>query len=93
VAVGRGVLVGPPANAWPIVVITALVDIIISRVLYYVALRRLDMNVFTILLTLSPVVTILWSLLLFNTVPGLQQFAGGAAVLAGVMVVTWPRKQ
>lgn len=93
VAAGRGVLVGPPANAWPIVVITALVDIIISRVLYYVALRRLDMNIFTILLTLSPVVTIVWSLLLFDTLPGLQQFAGGAAVLAGVMVVTWPRKR
>jgi drug/metabolite transporter (DMT)-like permease len=93
VAAGRGVLVWPPANAWPIVVTTALVDIIISRVLYYIALRRLDMNVFTILLTLSPVVTIVWSLLLFSTLPGPQQFAGGAAVLAGVMVVTWPRKR
>jgi drug/metabolite transporter (DMT)-like permease len=92
VAAGRGVLVWPQADAWRIVILTAVVDIIISRVLFYVALRRLNMSIHTILLTLSPVATILWSWLLFAALPGPQQLIGGAAVLAGVMLVTWPRR-
>jgi drug/metabolite transporter (DMT)-like permease len=92
VAAGRGVLVWPQAAAWPIVILTAVVDIIISRVLFYVALRRLNMSIHTILLTLSPVATILWSWWLFDALPGPQQLLGGAAVLAGVLVVTWPRR-
>jgi drug/metabolite transporter (DMT)-like permease len=92
VAAGRQVLTWPAANAWPIVLLTALVDIVISRVLFYVALRRLNMSMHTIILTLSPVATILWSLILFDTLPGFQQWIGGAAVLIGVMIVTWPRR-
>lgn len=92
IAAGRQVLVLPPTNAWPIVILTAAVDIVISRVLFYVALRRLNMSIHTILLTLSPVATILWSQLLFGTTPGLQQLIGGMGVLLGVMLVTWPRR-
>jgi len=91
-AAARGVLTWPAVNGWPIVLLAAAVDVILSRVLYYVALRRLRLNTHTILLTLSPVVTILWSLLLFDTLPGLQQLLGGAAVLTGVLLVTWPRR-
>lgn len=92
VAAGRGVLVWPHAGAWPIVVLTALVDIIISRVLFYVALRRLQMSMHTIFLTLGPVLTVLWSIPLFGVAPGPQQLVGGLAVLAGVMLVSWPRR-
>lgn len=91
-AAGRGVLVWPATNAWLIVIVTALVDIIISRVLFYVALRRLNMSIHTILLTLSPVATIVWSRLLFDSLPGLQQLIGGLTVLVGVLLVTWPRR-
>jgi drug/metabolite transporter (DMT)-like permease len=92
VAAGQGVLTWPLATAWPIVIITALVDVVISRVLFYAALRRLHMSMHTIILTLSPVATIVWSLYLFGTWPGLQQLLGGSAVLLGVILVTWPRR-
>lgn len=92
VAAGRGVLFWPAANAWAIVILTAVVDIIISRVLFYVALRRLNLSIHTIVLTLGPVLTILWSFLLFDTLPRGQQWIGGIAVLCGVMMVTWPRR-
>lgn len=92
VAAGRGVLFWPAANAWVIVTLTAVVDIIVSRVLFYVALRRLNLSVHTIVLTLGPVLTILWSFLLFDTLPGGRQWLGGLAVLCGVMMVTWPRR-
>lgn len=92
IAAGRRVLVWPHADAWVIILSTALVDIVISRVLFYVALRRFKMSIHTILLTLSPVATILWSWLLFASLPSGKQLIGGMAVLAGVMVVTWPRR-
>lgn len=84
-----GVLTVPPANAWPWIFLIGTVDVVISRVLYYVALRRLNMSIHTLLLTLSPVATILWSFLLFRTLPGLQELIGGLTVMAGVMLVTW----
>jgi drug/metabolite transporter (DMT)-like permease len=46
------------------------------------------MSVHTILLTLSPVVSILVSLLLFGTFPSGQELLGGLFVLAGVALVT-----
>jgi drug/metabolite transporter (DMT)-like permease len=93
IAAGRRVLVWPQPDAWAIITLTAVVDIIISRVLYYAALRRLTMSIHTIVLTLGPVATILWSRILFGTLPGRQEMIGGITVLIGVMLVTWPRKQ
>jgi drug/metabolite transporter (DMT)-like permease len=65
------------------------VDVVISRVLYYLALRRLKMSILTIILTLSPVLTVLWSVILFSERPSLQAFIGGVAVLLGVIIVTY----
>jgi drug/metabolite transporter (DMT)-like permease len=39
------------------------------------------------------VATILWSFLLFRTLPGLQQLIGGLAVMVGVLVVTWQQRR
>lgn len=64
---------------------------VISRGLYYLALRRLDMSVLTIILTLAPVVTWLWSMALFGGRPSGAEIAGGMATLAGVLIVTASR--
>lgn len=90
-ALGRGALVWPRTTAWGLLVLAGTVDVVVSRTLYYMALRRLKMSVHSIVLTLSPVAAVVWSLLLFGTLPSLQQFAGGTAVLVGVLVVTLRR--
>jgi drug/metabolite transporter (DMT)-like permease len=87
-AAAQGALTWPGATAWPLLVLAATVNIVISRGLYYLALRRLDMSLLTIILTLSPVVTVLWSLGLFGSQPSLLEMIGGIAILAGVMVVS-----
>jgi drug/metabolite transporter (DMT)-like permease len=93
-AVGRGEMVWPSGwQVWAILVVTATVNVVISRLLYYAALRRFDLSVLTILLTLSPVVTILWSLLLFGALPSLQGLLGGTAVIAGVILVTMSKRK
>ena len=85
--VAQGELVWPGATAWVILFLAATVNVVLSRGLYYLALRRLDMTVLTIALTLSPVVTWLWAIPLFGGRPTLAEIAGGVAILAGVIVV------
>jgi drug/metabolite transporter (DMT)-like permease len=83
-----GQLVWPGREAWIIIILAGTVDVVISRVLYYVALRRLRLGIHTTILTLSPVLTVLWSILLFSEQPSTQAFIGGAAVIIGVVIVT-----
>jgi drug/metabolite transporter (DMT)-like permease len=60
----------------------------ISRTLYYLTLRRLTLSVHTIILTLSPAIAILWTLFLFSIWPSPLQLMGGAAIIAGVLMVS-----
>ena len=87
-ALGRGALAWPRAHVWPLLALAGTIDVVVSRTLYYLALRRLRMSIHSIVLTASPVAAILWSVFLFDTLPTTQQFLGGAAVLLGVLVVT-----
>lgn len=58
-AAARGRLVWPTPVAWLLVFVAGTVDVVISRSLYYLSLRRMTMSIHTVILTLSPVVTIL----------------------------------
>ena len=89
----RGQLELPSGRAWLILFVAGTVDVVISRILYYLALRRLQMSYHTIILTLSPVITILWSLFLFRLKPTAQGLMGGAAVILGVAIVSFNRSR
>ena len=92
--VTRGELVWPQGReVWLILLVTAVFNVVISRSLYYLVLRRVDLSILTILLTLSPVLTILLSALLFDVRPSIQAFLGGTAVIAGVILVTLSRRR
>jgi drug/metabolite transporter (DMT)-like permease len=82
-----GSLAIPQTKAWPYIVLAGTFDVAVSRALYYIALRRLKLTVHTILLTLSPVIAILLSALLFDSKLTIQQAIGGVIVLGGVMMV------
>lgn len=92
-AAGRGRLEWPTPIAWLLVIIAGTVDVVISRSLFYLSLRRMPMGIHTIILTLSPMVAVLWSLVLFGVIPTLSSFAGGALIILGVALVTiWRRR-
>ena len=92
--VGRGELVRPTGReVWLILLLAATVNVTISRALYYLVLRRIDLTILTILLTLSPVLTILWSIVLFGERPSLQGLIGGTAVILGVIIVTLSKRK
>jgi O-acetylserine/cysteine efflux transporter len=90
-ALAQGAVVWPTPVAWGWLVVAAAVNVVLSRGVYYLALRRLDMSLLTILLTLAPVVTWLWSGLVFGGRPTGTELAGGVATLAGVLLVTASR--
>ncbi len=92
-SVWRGEMVWPKgAQLWWILLLAGTVNVVISRSLYYIVLRRFRLSILTIFLTLSPAVTILWSLVLFGELPSLQGVLGGTAVILGVILVTLSRR-
>jgi drug/metabolite transporter (DMT)-like permease len=86
--VAAGDLLIPPPTVWLLLLVAGTVDVVISRALYYLALRRLSISLHAIVLTLSPAATVMWSFLLFNTLPNMQQLVGGVAVLCGVLLAS-----
>jgi drug/metabolite transporter (DMT)-like permease len=90
-AAGQEAVVWPSPLAWLWIVVAAAVNVVLSRGVYYLALRRMDMSFLTIVLTLTPVVTWVWSILLFGGRPTGIEIAGGIATLAGVLLVSASR--
>jgi DME family drug/metabolite transporter len=88
IALGRSALVWPDPMTWALLMMAATVDVVISRALFYIVLRRMPMSILSIVLTLSPVAAIFWAFLLFDTIPSMQQLIGGAGVIVGVFMVT-----
>jgi drug/metabolite transporter (DMT)-like permease len=82
IALGRRVLIWPDSSTWVLLMMTGTVDVVISRALFYIVLRRMTMSIHSIVLTLSPVAAILWAFLLFETMPTVQQLVGGVGVIA-----------
>jgi drug/metabolite transporter (DMT)-like permease len=91
IAVTRPWTINAPPSIWLLVVVGGTVDIVISRTLYYLALRRLPMSLHAIVLTVSPVVTLGWAYLFFDTFPNPLQLLGGATVIIGVALAAYFR--
>ena len=90
--IGQRQMVWPTGEVWIFLILTGTVDVVISRVLYYLALRQMTLSMHTIILMLSPVITIGWSLLLFGEAPTLQSFIGGVVIIGGILIVNFARK-
>lgn len=91
IALGRRALIWPNTVTWALLVLTGTVDVVISRALFYLVLRRMTVSTLSIVLTLSPAAAILWSFLLFDTMPTAQQLIGGVGVVVGAFMVTLRR--
>ena len=92
-AAGQNQLVWPDPRAWIVLLIAGTVDITISRAIYYVVLRRLRISLHQLIMTLSPVIAVGWSLLLFGHVPNIQEVMGGLTVIAGIAFISFHQAQ
>ncbi len=91
ITVGSGRFVQPTPKARLMLIVAGTIDITFSRSLYYLTMRKLPVSIHAIVLTLSPAVAVLWTLLFFNTPPTLQQLFGSLLVLGGVLLVSLKR--
>src|SRR5262245_58693293 len=90
-AVAQGALVWPTPVGWGWLFLGGLINVAVGRGRYYRVRRRMDMSGLTISLTLTPVVTWLWSIALFGGRPAAAELGGGVATVAGVLIVTASR--
>ena len=97
IALARPWIVDAPPSIWLLIVVAGTVDIVISRTLYYVALRRLPMSLHAIILTLSPVVTLLWAY--WTTLADMRQtwatdprYSHGYLVPVFALILLWLRR-
>jgi drug/metabolite transporter (DMT)-like permease len=77
----------PTIPVWGYLLLVGTMDVVISRSVYYLALRRLDFSIHTLVLTLSPVVTVIWTMIFFDLFPSTRQVLGGITVILGVFIV------
>jgi len=84
----RGALMWPTLPVWGLLLAVATVDVVLSRTFYYFTLRRMKLSTHTVILTITPILTVFWSLLFFQVTPTLVQLVGGAAIVQGVLLVS-----
>jgi len=82
-----GTITWPSSTAWNYLLLVGTLDVTFSRLIYYLALRRLKLSIHTLALTLSPVMTILWTIVFFKIYPSTQQLIGGFIVIIGLIIV------
>ncbi|GAB4579151.1 MAG: hypothetical protein Fur0022_18890 [Anaerolineales bacterium] len=81
----------PNLAAWGLLFITGTTDVVVSRALYYVSLRRLSVAIHALIFTLSPLVALLWAFILFGSQPTVRELIGGGIVMVGVGLITLPK--
>lgn len=78
----------PSMKAWPILITVAVAEVAISRALYYMILRKYPISILSIILTISPVLTIVWSFLIFEILPKPIHLLGGLGIIIGVVIMS-----
>lgn len=84
----NGTLTWPSSIAWRYLLLVGTIDVTFSRSIYYLALRRLKLSIHTLVLTLSPLVAILWTIVYFDIYPSSRQLMGGALIIFGLLIVS-----
>ena len=82
-----GTITMPSLTVWGYLLLVGTIDVTLSRSIYYLSLRRLDLSIHTLVLTLSPVVAIVWTIVFFAIFPSIRQLIGGFIVIAGVIII------
>ncbi len=86
----RGSLVWP-GSAFGLLLLASIIVIPVGRAVYYITLKRLTLSLHSVILAMSPVTTVLWSLILLGTSPSLQELLGGTIVIVGVLITLLTR--
>ena len=91
ILIGHALIVGgwhiPEAGQLAGIFIGALLGSFIGHMLYYRSLQYIDLSKASLLHASQPLFVVVYGLLIFGTLPGVQQWFGGALVLLGVYLL------
>ena len=76
-----------PFNSWIIIGIEAILATLVGDLAYYAAIKKGDVSLVTIIMSSSPLVTILCATLFLGEVITLERIAGAALVVLGIVLI------
>ena len=76
-----------PASAWWLIGIEALLATLVGDLAYYAALKKGDVSLVTIIMSSSPLITILCAVLFLGEQITLMRLIGAALVIAGIILI------
>ena len=79
-------------SVWPGVLVLGIIGPILSRMMYLMALKRLELSKVAVVSQSQPVFVILTALLVLNQLPTLREFTGGLFLIAGCIFMVVSRR-
>jgi bacterial/archaeal transporter family protein len=76
-----------PFNSWILIGIEAILATLIGDLAYYAAIKKGDVSLVTIIMSSSPLVTILCAVLFLGEQLTLERIAGAALVALGIVLI------
>ena len=86
---GIGTFEIPGLQQLAIIALGSTLSAFISFFLFFYALNHLGVSKTSVIRTLDPFIVVLYSLIIFRTVPQPLQLAGGFLIVLGVGIMTW----
>jgi transporter family protein len=76
-----------PANSWVLIAVEALLATLVGDLAYYAAIKKGDVAMVTIIMSSSPIITILCSVLFLGESISLMRALGACLVMLGIILV------
>ena len=76
-----------PASAWWLIGIEALLATLVGDLAYYAALKKGDVSLVTIIMSSSPLITILCAVLFLGEQINMMRLVGAGLVIAGIILI------
>lgn len=76
-----------PANSWWLIAVEALLATLVGDLAYYAAIKKGDVSLVTIIMSSSPLVTILCSVLFLGEQITLLRIIGAGLVVLGIVLI------
>lgn len=78
-----------PLQQVPLLAVAVLLNAVLGFIFFYKALELLDVSKVAIIRTLDPFVVVVYALILFRSLPALDELLGGTLVVTGVLVTMY----
>ena len=88
---GSGISFEGLGQVWYGVLALGLIGPILSRLLYMLALKRMELSKVAIISQLQPVFVLMIALVAFGQLPGIREMWGGLFLVVGCLVMIWGR--